>query len=195
MCTYNFDRLTPTDGQLGSNSVHIQLWPFDPKTLTSKINRNHPLVMGNTCSKSDKNTLNSFNSIVFTRWYLLLSIVTLTFDLLHNSLISRSRSAARTYGPQQHDYISTKTHCVGIIRLRIFVGVGHKNSIVSHLLCFTISLHSIMATFSQFFFVGQNRRQELSGMTSNTRPSRWSGSALVISGGYCTDRENTWRNK
>ena len=44
--------------------------------LLSKINRIHPLIMGNNCAKSDQITLNGFISIVFTRLYPLSCIVT-----------------------------------------------------------------------------------------------------------------------
>ena len=52
-------------------------------TLTSKINRVHPLIMGNIYAKFYQNTLNTLIFIVFTRLFQLLSIVTFTFDLWH----------------------------------------------------------------------------------------------------------------
>ena len=57
-------------------------------------------------------------------------------------------------------------------------------SVSTNLLCFAISLLSMRATFSQFFLVEQKMRQEWSGMTSVTRPSRWSGSIRVTSALY-----------
>lgn len=39
-------------------------------------------------------------------------------------------------------------------------------------------LHTIEATFSQFFLVGQKMRQEYLGITSVTNAMMWSGSAF-----------------
>ena len=54
----------------------------------------------------------------------------------------------------------------------------------SHRHCLAISLLSMTATFSQFFFEEQNTRQECWGIVSSTRPNRWSGSSLRSSAEY-----------
>ena len=49
------------------------------------------------------------------------------------------------------------------------------------------------ATFSQFFFVGQNTRHDLSGTTSRTSAARWSTSKLFCSAVYChTHTQHHW---
>ena len=80
--------------------------------------------------------------------------------------------------------VQLKNQTKTIIQTQIS-GLGRIFSSVStNLLCFAISLLSMRATFSQFFLVEQKMRQEWSGMTSVTRPSRWSGSTRVISALY-----------
>ena len=76
-------------------------------TLTSKINRVHPLIMVNMSAKFDKETRNDVVSIVFTR-------------------STHGRTHTRTE-PQQRYYIITATRCAGVkILLEIGVMVdGH----------------------------------------------------------------------
>ena len=50
-------------------------------TLTSEINRVHPLVMVNMPAKFDKEIHNGLVSIMFTSLFPYMSTVTLTFDL------------------------------------------------------------------------------------------------------------------
>ena len=54
----------------------LELWP-----LTCKINRVHPLTMVKMSAMFDKETCNGVVSIMFTRLFPYMSIVTLTFDL------------------------------------------------------------------------------------------------------------------
>ena len=60
---------------------YFNKYPLWPWPLTLKIKMVLPLIMGNTCSKFDENTLNGLVSIVFTRLCPYFSIVTLTSDL------------------------------------------------------------------------------------------------------------------
>ena len=50
-------------------------------SLTSKINRVHPLTMANMSSKFYQEAHNGLVAIVFTSLFPYMSIVTLTFDL------------------------------------------------------------------------------------------------------------------
>ena len=95
----------------------LDLWP-----LTSNINRIDPHIY----AKFNQNTLNALISIVLTRLYLLLSIVTLTFDLQISTgfillswltclpILMKMCTTVKSE-PQQRYYIPSATRCAGII--------------------------------------------------------------------------------
>ena len=55
-------------------TLTFNLWP-------PKINRLHPLIIGNMSANFDEEAHNGFVSILFTSLFQYISIVTLTFDL------------------------------------------------------------------------------------------------------------------
>ena len=62
--------------------VFTSLFPYiSIVTLTSKINRVHPLTMANMYAKFDEKAHNGLASILFTSLFPYICIVTLTFDL------------------------------------------------------------------------------------------------------------------
>ena len=81
ICVWSLMKIHSTTWSLLCSQGYSHICPLWPLPLTFKIKRVHPLIMCNMCMKFDENTLNSFVSIMFTRLFPYLSIVTLTFDL------------------------------------------------------------------------------------------------------------------